>query len=77
MEGTSVSTSKRFVHLYLTEWAGRVIQKLIKQQQQQRKKNSIEEPKLGLSKIISLTYNFQTREYHLIVQVEEWNDSTI
>ena len=73
----SMSTSKRFVHLYLTEWAGRVIQKLIKQQQRQRKKNSIEEPKLGLSKIISLTYNFQTREYHLIVQVEEWNDSTI
>ena len=72
-----MSTSKRFVHLYLTEWAGRVIQKLIKQQQRQRKKNYIEEPKLGLSKIISLTYNFQTREYHLIVQVEEWNDSTI
>ena len=72
-----MSTSKRFVHLYLTEWAGRVVQKLIKQQQRQRKKNSIEEPKLGLSKIISLTYNFQTREYHLIVQVEEWNDSTI
>lgn len=73
-----MSTSKRFVHLYLTEWAGRVIQKLIKQQQQQqRKKNSIEEPKIGLSKIISLTYNFQTREYRLIVQVEEWNDSTI
>ena len=72
-----MSTSKRFVHLYLTEWAGRVVQKLIRQQQRQRKKNSIEEPKLGLSKIISLTYNFQTREYHLIVQVEEWNDSTI
>lgn len=72
-----MSTSKRFVHLYLTEWAGRVVQKLIRQQQKQRKKNSIEEPKLGLSKIISLTYNFQTREYHLIVQVEEWNDSTI
>lgn len=73
-----MSTSKRFVHLYLTEWAGRVVQKLIKQQQrQQRKKNFVEDARIGLSKIISLTYNFQTREYQLIVQVEEWNDSTV
>ena len=74
MEGMSMSTSKRFVHLYLTEWAGRVVQKLIKQQQ---KRKTVEEHKLGLSKIISLTYNFQTREYQLIVQVEEWDDSNI
>lgn len=69
-----MSTSKRFVHLYLTEWAGRVVQKLIRQQQ---KRNAIEEHKIGLSRIISLTYNFQTREYQLIVQVEEWDDSTV
>lgn len=69
-----MSTSKRFVHLYLTEWAGRVVQKLIRQQQ---KRNSTEEHKIGLSRIISLTYNFQTREYQLIVQVEEWDDSTV
>ena len=69
-----MSTSKRFVHLYLTEWAGRVVQKLIRQQQ---KRNAIEEHKIGLSRIISLTYNFQTREYQLIVQVEEWDDSNI
>jgi len=70
----SMSTSKRFVHLYLTEWAGRVVQKLIRQQQ---KRNAIEEHKIGLSRIISLTYNFQTREYQLIVQIEEWDDSTV
>ena len=69
-----MSTSKRFVHLYLTEWAGRVVQKLIRQQQ---KRNAIEEHKIGLSRIISLTYNFQTREYQLIVQIEEWDDSTV
>ena len=69
-----MSTSKRFVHLYLTKWAGRVVQKLIRQQQ---KRNSTEEHKIGLSRIISLTYNFQTREYQLIVQVEEWDDSTV